>query len=478
MIGDPPAGRPASSAPPTRRVVATHELGELWLALCEGGAVVELTVVPEGAPLLLGAIMKGLVTRLAPSVGAAFVDLGFARDVFVPLPEGRRLDRPLAEGDEVLVQVTREAQGGKGWRARLEVAIPGWTLVLAPSAAHRGVSQQILDSEERARLRCILRDIAPTGFGLIARTKAAGLEADQLILERDRLLARWDAIRDRAQAIRAPGAAEVDQSPTLAFLREQMARGVDDVVVDPDDLGAVSRELEGAPVSVAPRVRAHPGPLPATEAWGLERAWETALAEEVRLPSGGRLIVQRTEALVAIDVDSGPNGAEDLEETALSIDLEAAAEVARQVRLRSLGGLIVVDFIDVRRPGRRARLTDALAQAFAGDRLRTRIAPLSEFCVAEITRQRRRRPLAEGFTEPCPGCRRGVVLTAEAEARRLLRDLRRRCRGLIAPRLRVRAAAPALAAAQEIVARWGDGAGLPKPSSITWVEGPAEITVR
>ncbi len=478
MNAEGDAAQLAKAAPRERRIVATRDLGELWLALHEGGSVVELMVLgPDAAPLL-GAIVKGQVTRLAPAVHAIFVDLGFPREVFVPLPPGPDAGRSLAPGDETLVQITREAQGGKGWRARLDVTIPGWTLVLAPHATHRGVSRKIPDADERARLRVLLDEIAPAGFGLIARTTAAGLAHEQLAAERDQLLARWSAIEERARSTRAPAALDVERDPTLAFLRDQLAEGVDEIIVDPHAVASLSERIAAAPPPAAPRVRAHPGPWPAVEGWGLERAWETALADEVRLPGGGRLTIGRLEALTAIDVDSGQEGGEDLEETALAADIEAAPEVARQVRLRALGGLIVVDFIDVRRKENRARIAAALVQAFAGDRLRTRIAPLSEFSVAEITRQRRRRPLAEDFTAPCPCCRRGFVFKPEAEARSLLRELRRRCRGTPAPRARLSGAAPTLAAARDIFDRWGAQSGLPGASSMTWAEGAPGVTLR
>ncbi len=468
----------AKPAPRKRRIVATRDLGELWLALHEGGSIVELMVLDPNAAPLLGAIMKGQVTRVAPAVRAIFVDRGFPREVFVPLPPGPATGGSLAPGDEALVQITRESQGGKGWRGRLDVTIPGWTLVLAPRAKHRGVSRKIPDAGERARLRVLLDEIAPAGFGLIARTTAAGLTHEQLAAERDQLLARWNAIEERARSVRAPAALDVERDSTLAFLREQLAEGVDEIIVDPAAAAPLSERIATAPPPAAPRIRAHPGPWAAIEGWGLERAWEVALAEDVRLPGGGRLIIGRLEALTAIDVDSGQEGGDDQEETALAADIEAAPEVARQVRLRALGGLIVVDFIDVRRKENRARVAAALLRAFAGDRLRTRIAPLSEFCVAEITRQRGRRPLAEDFTEPCPCCGRGFVFKPEAEARRLLRELRRRCRGTPAPRPRVSGAAPVVAAAREIVERWGAQSGLPSPSSMMWVEGAPGVTLR
>ncbi len=466
-----------------RRVVVAHDLGELWLALLEDERVTELTVRPAAGARWLGTIAKGRISRLVPGVRAAFVDVGIARDLFTTMPPGAIVERHLAPGDEVLVQVTREAQGGKGHRATFEITIPGRALVLAPHAPHRGVSKRIDDKSERERLRALVDALAPEGMGLIARTAAVGLAEADLAADLEQILATWREVEARAAGVRAPAIVYREENLAAGYVRDHLAGGLDEVIVeggDPAELAAAAvGPNDGGPnggAATTPRVRAHDGPLPALEAYGLERALESALAPVVPLPGGGRLVLETTEALVAIDVNSGRDThAADLEDTALRTNLEAVAEIARQVRLRDLAGLIVVDFIDVEDPVARAAINDALAAAFAADRSKTRILPLTDFCLAQITRQRRGSPLARQFTEACAGCGRGAQPRADARARRLLREVRRRARPYPRARVRVTAPPPVVAAAKEILADL-DGAAL-GPWRLSWGDGPEHVEV-
>lgn len=458
-----------------RVVIVTADFGELWIALLEGGVVVDLSIRPASGPRLLGTIAKGRITRLAPGVRAAFVQIGTGRDVFTLLPPGTTEERGLREGAEVLVQITREAQGNKGHRGTFDVTLPGWALVLAPGQGYRGVSRRMPD-DERDRLRALLDEIAPEGFGLIARTAAIGAGREELEAELAALLARWRAIEAAAVESRAPALLYREESAAAVFVRDRLADGLDEIIVDTAVAPALVPALE-AFGNVVPPVRVIDPPRPMLDTWGLERALDAALAPEVPLPGGGRLVIQSTEALVAVDVNSGRDtGACDLEDTALRTDLSAAAEIARQVRLRDLGGLVVVDFIDVERPDSRARINDALAAAFAGERVKSRVLPLSDFCVAQITRQRRRLPLERVFMEPCPCCRRGVRPRPEFAARRLLREARRRIAPVPGARARISAREEVLAEGRGILADWGTASGLP-PERIVWAEGPEGVDV-
>lgn len=458
----------------SRRIVLARDLGELWLALLEESRVVELLIRPESTGRWLGTIAKGKVTRVAPGIRAVFTDLGLGRDVFTIRPEAAAPPgRPLKPGDEIVVQIIREADAGKGFRATPTVTIPGWSLVLAPGGIHRGVSQRIVDEAERQRLREILEAITPAGTGVIARTAAAGASAQDLEEELAQLLEQWAKISSRAREHRAPAVLHREDDPTLAFLRDNLAGGLEEIIVE-----GPAEFLEGALNDHSPKVKVHPGPLPAVEAWRLDRALEEVLSAAVGLPSGGRLVIQSTEALVAIDVNSGRDvSAADLEQTALRTNLEAAREVVRQVRLRDLGGLIVVDFIDMTEAEHRAQVGRTLAEAFAADRAKSRVLPLSEFCCAEITRQRQRRPLERFLLGPCPCCGRGQTLRPEAEARRLLRELRRVARPLPESRIRVRAPLAVQEAAREILAESRGAWGLPDPARVSFGEGPGVVVV-
>jgi Rne/Rng family ribonuclease len=461
-----------------RRVVLARDLGELWLALVEGDRVAELRIRPEAQGRWLGTIAKGLVTRVAPGVRAVFVDVGLGRDVFTIRPEAAVAPdgRPLAVGDEVVVQIVREADGGKGHRATPSVTLPGWSLVLSPRSSRSGVSQRIVDAAERQRLRAILDELAPPGFGLIARTAAAGADRADLEAELELLLSQWATIAERARDLRAPAIVHREQDPALAFLRDHLAQGLSEIVVGEVDLGWLEPAIAGIGGEHVPRLRRHDGPLPLVEAYRLDRALEEVLAPGVPLPGGGRLVIQSTEALVAIDVNSGRDvQAPDLEETAYRTNLAAATEVARQIRLRDLAGLIVIDFIDMDDPAHRAEVDAALAGALAADRHKLRVIPLSDFCVAQITRQRRRPTLERLLGRGCAVCGKGTVLRPEAEARRLLRQLRIVARPHPVARLRVSAPGPVLEAARQIAEEFGPRSGLPPLERVTWSEGPAQV---
>ncbi|RMG43358.1 MAG: hypothetical protein D6718_12410 [Acidobacteria bacterium] len=470
-----PPDRPDRVAAP-RTLVAAHDLGELWLATIEGGRVMELAVYPAAAARWVGAIVKGRVTRSVPGVSALFVDVGFERDAFTVWdpPGGER--EPPASGDELMVQIVREADRGKGARATPNVTIAGWSLVLVPGSTHRGVSRRIGEAEERDRLRAILERLEPQGTGLIVRTAARGLDEQVLQAEATRLADRWRRIERRAAAVSAPAVLEQEDGPLLAFLRDRLDGSIGEIVVEGEGLlAAVERAAAESVVPLPPR-RRHTGPLPAVEAFGLERALDEALAREVRLPGGGRLVIDETEAFVAVDINSGRDtGAVDLEQTAVRTNLAAVAELERQIGLRNLSGLIVVDFIDMRDPDHRRAVNDALERVLAKDRLKTRFTRLSEFSLAEVTRQRRGLPLAARLTEPCPHCESGRTLRPEVQARRLLRELRRQARPVPGARFVLSGPQRVIEAAQEIAREEGEASGLPAISSIGFAVGPPGI---
>ncbi len=371
-----------------RRVVVAEDAGRLWLGLVVGHRVHELVVLSTAASSRLGAIYKGRVTGLAPGISAVFVEAGLERELFTPCPEG---GAALEMGQELLVQIVREAGGGKGHRASLDLTLPGWALILAPGGGHRGVSRKIRDHGKRERLRMLLEEIAPAGCGLIARTAAADLTRELLVAELDALVRRWQAVLEQSAQCEAPALLFREEEPILSFLRDQLCQPIAEVIVEDAALLArlvdlVEAELPGAALTL----RAHSGSRRLVEAYGLDLAWAEASARSLRLPSGGRVIIEPTEALVAIDVNSGRDtGGAHFEETALRTNIEAAELIARQICLRDLGGLIVIDFIDMLCRSSRALVDQALKDALAEDRSKHRILTLSEFCLAQISRQRR-----------------------------------------------------------------------------------------
>lgn len=445
-----------------RQLVVAHDLGELWLALLEAARVVALRIVPEAGPGCLGAIARGRVTRLAPGLGGVFVDVGLARDgLLVPDRDEAALP-PLAVGDQPIVQVVREPEAGKGVRLTGAPKLAGELLVLLPGRRHVAVGRGIEVPAERERLRRELAALAPAGCGLIARTAAADAPAERLRSEGEALAARWQRIEQRAGEGQAPRWLEPPPDPLAQFLVEQTTPETvpDQLIVEP-----AARALLAPEIAAPAPVTMHDGPLPAVEAFGLERALAAALATEVPLPDGGRLLVEPTAALIAIDVDGPPDA------DWLAVDLAAARELARQLRLRELAGVIVVDFVTLRAPADRQHLAETLTAALAADPARPRLAGLAVDAVARIVRRRRRPALASGLLEPCPCCGRGTVPNPSFAARQLLRRLRRTARGAGHDRYTLAAPPAVLAEARRLAARDAALAAL----RMRWAEGPERV---
>jgi ribonuclease E len=419
-------------------------------AVVEDGRVAEVLVEIEDRRRRQGDVYLGRVVRVEASVEAAFVDIGAEKPGFLhahdvmPLYAGDPADlcafegRPrtspvritdlLQEGRKVLVQVVRDSVGTKGPSLTTYIGLPGRWLVLMPSLERIGVSRRILDPGARERARAALESLSPPpGMGFIVRTAGADRPAEDLRLEMEALHRVFLGLGERSRSETAPKLLLREGSLLVRTLRDWLASDVDEVVVNSRESFAEAEAfLQEASPPWAARLALHEGPLPLFHARGIEAALDRIFERRVPLPGGGFLLVEPTEALVAIDVNSGKaTKGEDLEATALETDLLAAAEVARQLRLRDLGGLIVVDFIDVREQANREAVDRAVRQALEGDRGRVRFTPLSEFGLVEITRRRTGPSLRQALHEGCPSCRgRGVVRTSASGALRALREVR------------------------------------------------------
>jgi ribonuclease G len=403
------------------------------VAILEQGRLAELYLERRRDRSLLGVILKGRVHRVLPGMQAAFVDAGLERDVFLYVDEVRRgLDvasgidawdddereegEPAAEGppiealvkvgQELLVQVIKEPLANKGARVTTAITLPGRFLVYVPGASHRGISRRITDEVERERLRALLAELPPLEAGLIVRTAGQGVEAAALERDLAYLQRQHQRIVERASLLRSPSRVHQDLDLPARILRDRLGPGVDEVWIEGAETFAAAVEYVEA-VEPALRGRLHQskvrGALFARH--HVERQIAAALADRVGLDSGGSLVIQQTEALVAIDVNSGRYvGRSNLQDTARTTNLEAAKEVARQIRLRNLAGIIVVDFIDMESLEHRAEVLAELETALAPDRARTRILAMSEFGLVEITRKRGRPSLERLLTRPCPRC--------------------------------------------------------------------------
>jgi ribonuclease G len=325
-----------------------------------------------------------------------------------PRPPARIEDR-VREGQELVVQVAKDPMARKGARITGHPALPGRLLVFLPGVDHIGVSRRIEDPAERERLREAMRAIAqrleaPGGF--IVRTAATGLPGEAFETDAVDLVRTWAEIGRRRAGAAAPAQLHAEAGALERALRDVLREGVEEITADADDLvEATGAWLARARPVGAPRLRRHEGPVPLFEARGIQAQLERALRPTVWLRSGGYIVIHPTEALVAIDVNTGKYvGREGLEETIVKTNLEAIGEIVRQVRLRDLGGIIVIDFIDMQDASNRDAVLAALEQELRKDRARSRVLQISEFGLVEITRQRTRPSLERLLGRSCPTC--------------------------------------------------------------------------
>lgn len=401
---------------------------ESCAALREEGRTVEFRAEAAGPPSRVGSIVKGRVSHVVPSLQAAFIDVGDERDAFLHARDLRlpgeaypiRWDKSREEsaewlppiqdrvkpGRELLVQIVREAAGSKGDRATCLIGLPGRHLVLLPDWPQLAVSRRIRDESERARLLAELRDVGETRHGFVVRTAAEGVSGEQLRSEARAAIEHWRGIQDAANRGAVPSTIHEELPLYLRLLRDLPREGVDRVELDDADAHARAvsfAERKSLPWIGALRLYQGGGSLFVER--GLDRELRQALSRRVRIDSGGELVIDETEALVCIDVNSGrARGDGPPAESILGTNLEAAEAVAHELRLRDLGGIVVVDFIDMQSEGDRQRLLSAMETALQRDPARTKIVHFSELGLLQLTRKRTRQSLTAELLQPCVVC--------------------------------------------------------------------------
>ena len=415
-----------------RYMICVHVRPEMTqIALLEGRTLVEhyISRASDDATQIDGNIYRGRVQNVLPGMEAAFIDIGTPKNAVLYHGDVRydtddvesgsssgqpRIEQLLRPGQTILCQVTKNPIGAKGARLTQEVSLPGRFVVLVPNSTAYGISKRLEDSE-RKRLRKIVDAVRPTGHGLIVRTAAAGASAEELGNDVQRLVEQWESIA--AEATKGQGPALLYREPAIAVrvIREELNREYRGVVIDDlalyeqvrDYVGAVNPELADRVEYFDPDVEA----LPVFERYHVHEQLHKALDHKVYLPSGGSLVIDRTEALTVIDVNTGKNvGTTNLEETVYRNNLEAAEEVARQLRLRDIGGIIVIDFIDMEIRENRDKVGSALRSALARDKTRTQVFDISELGLVEMTRKRVSEGLIESMSTTCEVCGgRGIV---------------------------------------------------------------------
>ena len=402
---------------------ATH------IAVLEGRALIEHFVArpQDDANQIVGNIYRGRVKNVLPGMEAAFIDIGtpknavlywgdvsYDRDDVERQSGADRIEHLLRPGQTIICQVTKNPIGLKGARLTQEVSIPGRFVVLVPESNTYGISRR-LDDSERRRLRRILDDVRPEGHGLIVRTAAAGASAEDLRRDVEQLVGRWRDIDERTRKLAAPALLYSEPHMAVRIIREELTDEHRSVLIDDPELFTIVQEyVSQFNPELAERVELYDlstEALPLFERHHVHEQLHKALDRKVWLPSGGSLIIERTEALTVIDVNTGKNvGSSSLEETVFENNLEAAEEIARQLRLRDIGGIIVIDFVDMEVKANRTAVLAAFKAALARDKTPTQVYEISELGLVEMTRKRVGEGLVEALSETCPMCSgRGII---------------------------------------------------------------------
>ena len=415
---------------------------ETRVALIENGVLQELIVERTSKRGLVGNIYKGRVCRVLPGMQAAFVDAGLARAAFlhasdIYLDSGLRSDNItdlVREGSEVVVQVVKDPLGSKGARLTTNISIPSRYMVYMPNMQNVGVSQKIEDELERLRLREILNRYAESeGLkgGFIARTAAEGADEFALRADMQYLHRLWESTRERAAKAQAKELIHEDLPLGVRALRDLVGPEVEKIRIDSRSTWrkAVHFAKQFIPDMTA-RIEYYPGERPVFDLYGVEDELQKALERKVELKSGGHLVIDQTEAMTTIDVNTGAFvGHRTLEETIFKTNLEAAQAICRQLRLRNLGGIIIIDFIDMTDEEHKRQVMRALERCLAKDHAKTHISEVSTLGLVEMTRKRTRESLEHVLCEPCPCCSgRGTLKTAETTCYEIFREILREAR--------------------------------------------------
>ncbi|MDH3539155.1 MAG: Rne/Rng family ribonuclease [Acidimicrobiia bacterium] len=402
------------------------------IVVMEGPVLVEHYVARSDRTSLIGNVYLGKVRNVLPGMEAAFVDFGegkngvlYAADVQYDTDangngRGRpRIEKALKNGDTIMVQVVKDAMGHKGARLTNEISMAGRHLVLVPDAEDRGGISRRLPDDERRRLRTLVNEARPKGYGVIVRTAALGATKEDVVRDISRLQKLWGEIQEAAKTASAPSLLYREPPLVIRVIREHFTSEFKRLIVDDRETeDEIRAYLEATDPDLLEKVESYRDELGVFERYHIEDQLRKALDRNVWLPSGGHIVIEPTEALTVIDVNTGRFvGRSNLEETVLQNNLESAEEIARQLRLRDIGGIIVIDFIDMESEKNRRAVLRKLQEELAKDKSRTQVSEVSSFGLVEMTRKHVSEGLVETFSEVCPTCSgRGLLLHEDAAA--------------------------------------------------------------
>jgi len=427
-----------------RKVILINSISEeIRIAITEDGKLAEFFLDTPDKDRNVGDIYLGKIGKVIPGIRAAFIDLGFEQDAFLHFSDigssleeyssiigddsdieedeedeeeeqthhhsGKESNRfpNLERGQDIIVQITKEPVGKKGFRVTSKVSIPGRYLVLIPFEKKIGLSRKIYNPKEKKRLRSIIRSKLPKGFGIIIRTVAAGQDESLIIDDLNDLLQKWNSIQTKLKTTKSPAILLKDVSTTSSVIRDLLKEDISKVIIDSKKVYKdIKSYLDMTSPEVSGKLELYSGDQPLFDLYDIESQIEESMERKVWLKNGGYIIIEPTEAMTVVDVNSGKYARHrDQEINSLNTNLESAKEIVRQIRLRDIGGIIVIDFIDLYDERNRRRLYEDIKREFKNDRARSTILPVSEFGLVEITRQRIRQNIIQTISNTCPMCK-------------------------------------------------------------------------
>jgi ribonuclease G len=433
----------------TEIIVNVHPL-EKRVAVLEDNKLVELFVEKQDRQNIVGNIYKGIVKDVLPGMGAAFIDIGLERTAFlhysdivldfldifekesprkhIPKGDSSKITQLLKPGQEIIVQVHKGPIGSKGARLTGQISIPGKYLVFFPNKSKIAISRKISNSNEKNRIRNILNGLKPQNVGLIVRTEAEGNSEEDFANEFNALAKTWRLIEKQIAHAKPPCCIFEENALENYLIRDLFGEHVDRLVIDDKAFAKrISAQLADIAPELVSKVEVYREDSPIFDAWAIEKKIETIFHSRVYLPSGGNIRIEQTEAMVSVDVNTGSfTGSTHYSETIKKTNVEAAYEIARQIRLRDLSGVIVIDFIDMVHEDHKQEVLDALKAGLNRDRAKNKVYSFTELGLVEVTRKRMRTSLVANYSEPCPCCNgTGKILSRDAVVMRINRWLSR-----------------------------------------------------
>jgi len=436
----------------SKQIIVSEDEYESRVALLEDKELTEIFSERKNGNYILGHIYKGRINSVLPGMQVAFVDIGLPRNAFLHISDVHRefnefgewsqeedskskrkgtrvaINDLLKKGQDILVQIDKESIGNKGPRVTAYITLPGRFLVLMPTVANIGVSRKIENEAERRRLKNLIQKLRKDNSGYIVRTAAEGKGEAEFAAEMNLLTQQWEQISQNAQTLGAPALVQDDLGLVLRVLRDIFTEEVSEFVIDSKErYQKVMAYLDSTMPNLKSRVKLHENSEPIFEAYNIEKSIRRALRRKIWLKCGGYIVIEQTEAMISIDVNTGKYvGKEDPDDTILKTNLEAVKEITRQIRLRDIGGIIVIDFIDMDNESHRRKVFRAIKDALKKDRSRTNILSFTELGLVEMTRQRTKPSLAKTLCQPCPYCNGyGSILSEETVAIDVLRAIKR-----------------------------------------------------